>query len=69
MALKTAFLAGIALSGLVAVSARAAEPADLVLTNARIVTEDALRPTAQALAVRDGRIVYVGDAQGAQGYV
>lgn len=69
MALKTAFLAGIALSGLVAVSAGAAEPADLVLTNARIVTEDALRPTAQALAVRDGRIVYVGDAQGAQGYV
>jgi predicted amidohydrolase YtcJ len=49
--------------------AAAAAPADYVLTGARIYTEDAGRTTAQALAVRDGRIVYVGTAAGAQALV
>jgi predicted amidohydrolase YtcJ len=43
-----------------------AEPADLILTHARIYTADAARSTAEALAVRDGRLVYVGDAKGAE---
>ena len=39
--------------------------ADLVVTNARVYTADANRPTAQALAVRDGRIAFVGSERGA----
>jgi predicted amidohydrolase YtcJ len=35
-------------------------PADLVLTNGRIVTLDEDRPAAQALAARDGEIVAIG---------
>lgn len=36
-------------------------PADLVITNANIKTMDTTRPSAQAVAVRDGRIVAIGD--------
>ncbi|MFL5766513.1 MAG: amidohydrolase [Actinomycetota bacterium] len=36
------------------------DPADLVLTNARVYTVDAARRWAQAVAIRDGRIVAVG---------
>ncbi len=39
----------------------AAQPADMILTGARIHTLDKARPAASALAVRNGRIVYVGD--------
>lgn len=49
--------------------AASAAPADFVLTDARIYTEDAARSTAQALAVRGGKIVYVGDAAGAKALV
>jgi predicted amidohydrolase YtcJ len=63
--MKTLFLCGVAFAGV----AHAAEPADLVLDNAQIVTEDAVQPHATALAVRDGRIVYIGDHQGAQAFV
>jgi predicted amidohydrolase YtcJ len=38
--------------------------ADLVLANGRIYTMDRKRPWASALAVRSGRIVAVGDAEG-----
>ena len=38
----------------------AAEPADLVLLNATVHTVDARRPRAEAVAVRDNRIVAVG---------
>src|SRR5512143_1291118 len=36
---------------------------DLILTNARIHTLDAARPTAHAIALRDNQIVAVGDEQ------
>jgi len=39
-----------------------AQPADLVVTNAKIATLDAAGTMAQAIAVRDGRIVAVGSA-------
>jgi hypothetical protein len=39
--------------------------ADLVVTNARVYTADANRPRAEAFAVREGRIVFVGSARGA----
>jgi len=54
---------------LVAGTGLAAQPADLVLTNAKIVTEDARNPSADALVVRKGRLVYVGNAAGAKAYV
>ncbi len=41
-------------------------PADLVLTNGKVYTVDAARTLAAAVAVRAGRIVYVGTAAGAQ---
>ena len=39
----------------------AAEPADLTVVNARIYTMDAARPVVSSLAVKDGRILAVGD--------
>ena len=43
--------------------------ADLVLTGARIYTADGERSMAESLAVRDGRIVYVGTKAGARGFI
>jgi predicted amidohydrolase YtcJ len=43
-------------------AARAAEPADLVLTKGVVHTVDARRPRAEALAVRGNRIVAVGSS-------
>lgn len=40
-------------------------PADLVITNARIHTVDDNRPMAEAMAIRGGRILFVGSARGA----
>jgi predicted amidohydrolase YtcJ len=37
-------------------------PADLLLTGGRVWTAEAAAPWAQAVAVRDGKILYVGDA-------
>ena len=44
----------------------ATAPADLIVTNARVYTADEARPLAEAFAVRDGRIVFVGSRQEAQ---
>jgi predicted amidohydrolase YtcJ len=41
------------------------QPADLVVLNARIYTADVNRPVAEALAVRGGRIAFVGSTRGA----
>ena len=43
--------------------------ADTVYTNGVIYTVDAAHSTAQAVAVKDGKIVYVGDNAGAAAYV
>lgn len=45
--------------------APAPAPADLIVTNARIYTSDVNRPVAEALAVRSGRIAFVGSNRGA----
>ena len=66
---RAACLAAGTLLATMAGAGDAPAPADLVLTGARIYTEDAAHSTAQALAVRDGRFVYVGDAAGAKAYV
>jgi predicted amidohydrolase YtcJ len=41
-------------------------PADLVVTNGRIYTADGARPVVDAMAIRGGRIVFVGDRAGAR---
>jgi predicted amidohydrolase YtcJ len=59
----------LALLALTAIAATAAEPrADLILTDARIYTVDANRPIAQALAVADGRVLFVGGERAALTY-
>ena len=44
-------------------------PADLVLHNGAIYTMDAERSRAEAVAIRNGRIVYVGDSRAVNTYV
>ncbi|MBA4136080.1 MAG: amidohydrolase [Opitutus sp.] len=53
------------LASALAISA-AAQPADLLLVNGNIHTLDAAQPRATAIAVRGDRIVFVGDAAGAE---
>jgi predicted amidohydrolase YtcJ len=40
------------------------DSADCIISGGIIHTMDSLRPRAEALAIRDGRIIYVGDASG-----
>jgi hypothetical protein len=49
-----------ALAALAPATLAAQKSADLVLTNARIYTVDSARPVASALAVRAGRVLFVG---------
>ena len=49
----------------VARSQGAPAPADLVVTNARIYTADDGRPMANAMAIRGGRLLFVGSDRGA----
>jgi predicted amidohydrolase YtcJ len=50
-------------------SSSAPTPADLVIRGGRIVTADEANPDAQALAARDGKIVFVGTTADAAAYV
>lgn len=59
-----AFAAWVPCSG-----AAAADAADLVLRNASIHTMDAANPRASALAIRSGRLAYVGDAAGVAAHI
>ncbi len=57
-------LAVLALAGAATAPAAAqTAPADLVFVNAKVYTADATRPRAEAVAVRDGRIVFVGSSR------
>ncbi len=51
------------------VAARGQGPADRVYRNGVIFTADGRNATAEALAIRDGRIVYVGSNQGLAAFV
>lgn len=64
-----ATLAGASIATLVACGGGGSEAADLVLTHGYIYTVDAKDRVEQAVAVRDGRIVYVGSDAGAQRYI
>lgn len=52
-------------AAMLAGSGHLAAQADLVVFNARIYTADATRPVAEALAVRGGRVAFVGSERGA----
>ncbi|HEY7114785.1 MAG TPA: amidohydrolase [Thermoanaerobaculia bacterium] len=66
-------LAAVAVAGLIAAGAApspsAGERADLVLTGGAVYTVDAPRSWAEAVAVRGGRITYVGTAAGAKRWI
>ena len=47
----------------------AGSPADLVLQGGKFFTVDEAQVWAEAVAIKDGRFVYVGDDAGAQGFV
>jgi len=53
----------------VAIPSAPSAPADLVLKNGTIYTVDAVRRWAQALAVRDGRLIYVGTDEGVKALI
>ncbi|MEX1258026.1 MAG: amidohydrolase [Gemmatimonadota bacterium] len=63
---RLALLAALALAGC---AGEAAVPADLVFLDGLVYTVDPERPRAEAVAVRDGRIAYVGDAGGARALI
>lgn len=44
---------------------RPGEPAELILTHARVHTMDAARPRAEAVALAKGKVLFVGDDRGA----
>jgi predicted amidohydrolase YtcJ len=59
-------LAGLLALAPATVDAQATTPADLIVVNARIYTVDDGRPRAEALAVRAGRVQFVGSRRGAE---
>ena len=44
------------------------ESADLILTGAKVFTSNVQRPWAEAVAIKNGRFIYVGDAAGIARY-
>jgi cyanophycinase len=51
------------------VAAATQPPADVVFSHGSVLTVDPVMPTAHAIAVRAGQIVYLGDDEGAQAFV
>lgn len=56
-------------AAMIAVASAAEAPADLVLRDAKVYTANASHAMAEAVAVRGGRIVYVGSNDGAKAYI
>ncbi|MDB4877192.1 MAG: Amidohydrolase 3 [Gemmatimonadetes bacterium] len=59
----TALCALLAFSSSLAAQRATPQPADLIVTNARIYTVDDSHPFVSAMAVRDGRVQFVGSAR------
>ncbi len=57
------------IAGLTTQMALAADPADMVLKNGDILTENAKQPHAEAIAIDDGKIVFVGSNDKVAEYV
>jgi hypothetical protein len=62
-------IAALALTLFAATAAQAATRGNLIMRGGAIYTLDVARPWASALVIEGGRIVYVGDDAGTQGYV
>ncbi len=62
-------IAGLLAAGAAPVEKPAEKPAELVLTGGAVYTVDAARSWAEAVAVRGGRIAYVGTAAGAKRWI
>ena len=45
------------------------ESADLILTGAKIFTSNKQQPWAEAVAIKNGRFIYVGDSTGASNFL
>ena len=68
MVVPVRFWRAIAAAALVGCAREPDNPADIVLRNAIVHTVDSAGPRAEALAVKDGRIVYVGSNAGVQAF-
>ena len=67
---ELALMASISLTSTSIVSTAAVgDFADLIFTNAKIYTVDTSKPWAQAVAIKDGRFVYVGDNEGVEKWI
>ena len=44
------------------------QPADIIITNAKVFTGDQANPYAEAVVLKGNRIIYVGDNSGAEEY-
>jgi hypothetical protein len=62
----TAFALSSLLAAVAGAAAGAELAADLIVSDAKIYTQDAHHSTAEALAIRGGKIIFVGSATGAQ---
>jgi len=63
--MRRALIPILSLAGTASLAAQQ-QPADLIVTNAHIYTVDENRPLAEAMAIREGRIVFVGSNRGAE---
>jgi predicted amidohydrolase YtcJ len=63
--MRRALIPILSLAGTASLAAQQ-QPADLIVTNAYIYTVDENRPLAEAMAIREGRIVFVGSNRGAE---
>ncbi|MFN0097529.1 MAG: amidohydrolase [Gemmatimonadaceae bacterium] len=68
---RTAAIAALSSMSSLAASPAVAQqqPADLVVLNGRIYTSDGARPVVDAMAIRGGRVVFVGDRAGARALI
>jgi len=66
---KCVSLLGVFLTLLASPSAFAAAPADYLFTNGKIYTVNKAQPWAEAVAVKDNEIVFVGSSEAAEAYI
>jgi len=66
---KCISLLGVFLTLLASPSAFAAEPADYLFTNGKVYTVNTAQPWAEAVAVKDNEIVFVGSSKAAEAYI
>ncbi len=66
LASTSLLVAALLVSGTASAQTPTQTPADLIVVNALVYTSDEARPVAEGMAVRDGRIVFVGSSREAR---